>query len=96
MKYTCEKCGKPFTSEEECIKHETEHVESEKKKLEFDNKRKESLSNLNKLYKDYLNAVEEHEKEYGRVYMYFEDFDLFNPFFGLGLGFGRRNRGNWI
>jgi len=81
--------GKQFKTEQECIDYENKIKRLELEKQEKDKLETESLKNIEKLYDDYVKAVEEHRKTFGKPFLYsyvFEPFDFF---------FGRQHRNGW-
>ena len=82
MKFVCEKCGKPFGSEEECLLHEADHQKAEAERQEKATKEQDSLKNINVLYKAYYDAAKKHNEEFGRKHTYYNPVEFFfdDPF----------------
>jgi hypothetical protein len=62
--WECEICGARFYDEKNCVAHENEHNTEQVKLKERETKKRESTSNLNKLYKNYVDARENMSKLY--------------------------------
>jgi len=77
MKFICEKCGKTFATQCECVTHEKEHQKEEIEKQEKAAKEQSSLENINVLYKAYYDAVKKHNDEFGRKHTYYNPIDFF-------------------
>lgn len=72
MKFVCEKCGKSFNTEQECVEHET------KQKVEREERQK-SLDNVRSLYKIYEDALKIHNEKFTTdSYLHDMVMDLFN------------------
>ena len=82
MKFICEKCGKTFSTQDECIAHEKEHQTAEKLRHEKEVLEQKSLENLKNLYKTYSDAVEKHNEAFGRKHAYYNpvEFLFDDPF----------------
>lgn len=68
MKFICEKCGKTFGTQDECVAHEKEHQKAEAERLERAELEKKSEENLNNLYKAYSDAVKKHNETFAKKY----------------------------
>jgi hypothetical protein len=73
--FECEICGARFYDEKNCVAHENEHKTEKARKAEREVKKKESINNIEKLRKNYLEAFEKHQKEFGSSPL---DADWFN------------------
>jgi hypothetical protein len=76
MKFICESCGKTFVTQDECINHEKEHQKAEIERREKAEAEQKSIENLNTLYKTYSDAVEKHNKEFGRKHAYYSQLGV--------------------